>query len=82
MSSATKLAQPDIKAILSVRQPFLRPQWHGETTAFGHSLRRHECVFQIAIPPGLGQPDIPGAEGITQMEQNRDLPGAPWAFLH
>jgi hypothetical protein len=69
-----KLAQPDVEASLPVCQPFLRPQWHSETTAFRDGLCRNECVFQIAIAPGSSQPDISGAERIAQMEQHRDLP--------
>ncbi|EPR1148426.1 hypothetical protein ACU0H3_004844, partial [Salmonella enterica subsp. enterica serovar Infantis] len=47
---------------LPVCQPFLRPQWHSETTAFRDGLCRNECVFQIAIAPGPSKPDISGAE--------------------
>ena len=71
-----QLAQPDFEPGLTIRQPFLRPQWHGEATAFRDSLRRNECMFQIAIAPRLGQPDISGAERIAQMKQNRDPPEA------
>ena len=69
-----KLAQPHVEASLPVCQPFLRPQWHSETTAFRDGLCRNECVFQIAIAPGPSKPDISGAERIAQMEQHRDLP--------
>ena len=71
-----KLAQPHVEASVPVCQPFLRPQWYGETAAFRHGLRRNKCVFQIAIAPGLGKPNVPGAERIAQMEQHRDLPEA------
>lgn len=73
---AAKLAQPDIEARLPVCQPFLRPQWHGETAAFRHGLRRNESLLQIAIAPGSHQPDVPGAKRVAQMEQHRDLPEA------
>ncbi len=69
-----QLAQPHVEASLPVCQPFLRPQWHSETTAFRDGLCRNECVFQIAIAPGPSKPDISGAERIAQMEQHRDLP--------
>lgn len=61
-SGTTKLAQPHVEASLPVCQPFLRPQWHSETTAFRDGLCRNECVFQIAIAPGPSKPDISGAE--------------------
>ena len=73
-SGTAKLAQPHVEASLPVCQPFLRPQWHSETTAFRDGLCRNECVFQIAIAPGPSKPDISGAERIAQMEQHRDLP--------
>ncbi len=55
-SSTAKLAQPHVEASLPVCQPFLRPQWHSETTAFRDGLCRNECVFQIAIAPGPSKP--------------------------
>ena len=61
-SGTAKLAQPHVEASLPVCQPFLRPQWHSETTAFRDGLCRNECVFQIAIAPGPSKPDISGAE--------------------
>ncbi len=70
-SGTAKLAQPHVEASLPVCQPFLRPQWHSETTAFRDGLCRNECVFQIAIAPGPSKPDISGADNTKYKKNER-----------
>jgi hypothetical protein len=67
--------QPDIEASPALRQPFLRPQWHSETRAL-RTPARDEKLLQVAIAPRSRQPDVPGPEGVAQMEQHRDFPKA------
>jgi hypothetical protein len=61
--------QPIGHACRAVGKPGFRIERHCQSWYVLHRLGGNQRLFQITLAPGLGEPDIAGAERIPQMEQ-------------
>lgn len=64
-----------------VGEPNIGFERHGQPRRGAGDLDRNQHLLQVAIPPGMGEPDVTSAKGFAQMEQDRDFPQAAPVIL-
>src|SRR5690554_4842128 len=62
------------EACFPVSKPVLGFKWHGQSWSAACNLGWNQRLLEIAVPAGMREPDIAGAEGLAQVEQDGDLP--------